>query len=92
MEYCPPYECYVTPNKLDPQKIPFYDDFYSKMNDINPLVNHLQDPKTPKSTDYKFYSLFPSDSELPTKVLEYMTSDPSIVFTRKAVANKMFVR
>ena len=45
-----------------------------------------------KSTDYKMYSLFPSDSELATKVREYMTSDPSIVFTRKAVANNMFIR
>ena len=45
-----------------------------------------------KSTDYKFYPFFSSDSDLLEKIREDMTGGPSIVFTRKAVANKTFIR
>ena len=45
-----------------------------------------------KSTDYKFYPFFSSDSDLLEKIREDMTGCPSIVFTRKAVANETFIR
>ena len=45
-----------------------------------------------KSTDYKFYPFFSSDSDLLEKIWEDMTGGPSIVFTRKAVANETFIR
>ena len=45
-----------------------------------------------KSTDYKFYPFFSSDSDLLEKIREDMTGGPSIVFTRKAVANETFIR
>ena len=42
------------------------------------------------STDHKFNPVFSSDSVLLEKIREYMTGGPSIVFTRKAGANKTF--
>ena len=45
-----------------------------------------------KSTDYKFYPFFSSDSDLLEKIREDMNGGPSIVFTRKAVANETFIR
>ena len=41
-----------------------------------------------KSTDYKFYTFFSSDSDLLEKNWEDMTGGPSIVFRRKAIANE----
>ena len=45
-----------------------------------------------KSTDYKFYTFFSSDSDLLEKIREDMTGGPSIILTRKAVANETFIR
>ena len=45
-----------------------------------------------KSTDYKYFPFFSSDSDLLEKIREDMTGGPSIVFTRKAVANETFIR
>ena len=45
-----------------------------------------------KSTDYKSYPFFSSDSDLLEKILEDMTGGPSMVFTRKAVANETVIR
>ena len=178
-----PYEWFDTPNKLDEQQLPSYDDFYSKLKNSNPLDKEFDDyqkllktgiteeqalkklglktkPATGlenynylksiweqekmttfrdflrwynnkdvvptldamqkmiefyhdkgidmlklgctlpnlaniclhKSTDYKFYPFFSSDSDLLEKIREDMTGGPSIVFTRKAVANETFIR
>ena len=43
-------------------------------------------------TDYTFYAFFSSDIDLLEKIREDTMGDPSIVFTRKAVANEMFFR
>ena len=45
-----------------------------------------------KSTSYKFYRFCESDKDLREKLREDMTSGPSIVFTRKAVVDKTFIR
>ena len=45
-----------------------------------------------KSTDYKLYPFFSSDSDLLEQLRKNMTGGPSIVFTRKAVANETFIR
>ena len=178
-----PYEWFDTPNKLDEQQLPSYDDFYSRLKNSNPLDKEFDDyqkllntgiteeqalkklglktkPTTGlenynylksiweqekmttfrdflrwynnkdnvptldamqkmiefyhdkgidmlklgctlpnlaniclhKSTDYKFYPFFSSDSDLLEKIREDMTGGPSIVFTRKAVANETFIR
>ena len=178
-----PYEWFDTPNKLDEQQLPSYDDFYSKLKNSNPLDKEFDDYQKPlntgiteeqalkklgpkskpatglenynypksiweqekmtkfcdflrwynnkdvvptldamqkmiefhhdkgidmlkldctlpnlaniclhKSTDYKFYPFFSSDSDLLEKTREDMTGGPSIVFTRKAVANETFIR
>ena len=45
-----------------------------------------------KKNDYKFFPFFLSVSELLEKIQEDLTGGPSIVFTRKAVANETFIR
>ena len=45
-----------------------------------------------KSTDYKFYPIILSDSDLLEKTLKELSGGPSIVFTRKVVANGTFIR
>ena len=43
-----------------------------------------------KSTGYMYYPFFSGDSDSLEKLREAMTDGPSIVFTRKAVANEAF--
>ena len=38
-----PYEWFDTPNKLDEQQLPSYDDFYSKLKNSNPLDKEFDD-------------------------------------------------
>ena len=38
-----PYEWFDTPNKLDEQQLPSYDDFYSKLKNSNPLDKEYDD-------------------------------------------------
>ena len=38
-----PYEWFDTPNKLDEQQLPPYDDFYSKLKNSNPLDKEFDD-------------------------------------------------
>ena len=45
-----------------------------------------------KSTNYKFYAFCESDKDLCEKIREDMTGGPSIVFSRKAVIDKTFIR
>ena len=44
-----------------------------------------------KSTDSKFHPFTESDKDLLEKILEDMVGGPSIVFTRKAVVDKLFI-
>ena len=45
-----------------------------------------------KSSDFKFYQFFLSDTDLLETLRKDMKGSPSIVFTRKAVANETFIR
>ena len=45
-----------------------------------------------KSTDSKFYPFTESDKDLLEKIREDMVGGPSIVFTRKAVVDEIFIR
>ena len=45
-----------------------------------------------KSTDRKFYPFIAADKDLHEKIRSEMTVGPSIVFTRKAVVEKTFIR
>ena len=45
-----------------------------------------------KSTDYRIYPFFSSDSDLHEKIRKNMTGGSSIVFTSKTVANETFIR
>ena len=45
-----------------------------------------------KSTDSKFYLFAESGKDLLEKIREDMVSGPSIVFTRKAVVDEIFIR
>ena len=45
-----------------------------------------------KSTDSKFYPFTESDKDLLEKIREAMVGGPSIVFTRKAVVDEIFIR
>ena len=45
-----------------------------------------------KSTDRKFYPFIEADKDLHEKIRNEMTGDPSIVFTRKVVVDKTFIR
>ena len=38
-----PYEWFDTPNKLDEQQLPSYDDFYSNLKNSNPLDKEYDD-------------------------------------------------
>ena len=45
-----------------------------------------------KSTDSKFFPFTESDKDLVEKIREDMVAGPSIVFTRKAVVDEIFIR
>ena len=45
-----------------------------------------------ESTDTKFYPFTEVDKDLPEKIREDVVSGPTIVFTRKAVVDKNFIR
>ena len=45
-----------------------------------------------KSTNYKFYPFCESDKDLCEKIRDDMTGGPSIVFTRKAVVDKTYIK
>ena len=80
---------YVVPTLNATQKmIEFYHD---KEIDMLTLPN-LANIRLHKSTDYKFYPFFSSDSDLHEKIWEDMTGGPSIVFTTKAVTFETFIR
>ena len=72
--------------------IEFYHDKRIDMLKLGCTLPNLANICLHKSTDYKFYPFFSSDSDLLQKIREDMTGGPSIVFTRKAVANETFIR
>ena len=72
--------------------IEFYHDKGIDMLKLGCTLPNLANICLHKSTDYKFYPFFSSDSDLLEKIREDMTGGPSIVFTRKAVANETFIR
>ena len=74
------------------QMIAFYHDKGINMLKLGCTLPNLANICLHKSFDYKFYPFFSSDSDLLEKLREDMTGGPSIVFTRKAVANKTFSR
>ena len=45
-----------------------------------------------KSTSVKFYPITETDKDFLQKIREDMVGGPSIVFTRKAVVDKIFIR
>ena len=83
----------VVPTLDDMQKmIEFYHDKRIDMLRLGCTLPNLANICLHKSTDYEFYPCFSSDSDLLEKKREDMTGGPSIVFTRKAVANETFIR
>ena len=72
--------------------IEFYHDKGIDMLNLGCTLPNLAKICLHKSTDHKFYSFFSSYSDLLDKIQEDMTGGPSIVFTRKAVANETFIR
>ena len=72
--------------------IEFYRDKGIDMLKLDCTLPNLANICLHKSTDYKFYPFFSRDSDLLEKIREDMTGGPSIVFTRKAVANETFIR
>ena len=72
--------------------IEFYHDKGIDMLKLGCTLPNLANICLHKSTDYKFYPFFSSDSDWLEKIREDMTGGPSIVFTRKAVANETFIR
>ena len=72
--------------------IEFYHDKRIDMLKLCCTLPNLANICLHKSTDYKFYPFFSSDSDLLEKIWEDLTGGPSIVFTRKAVANETFIR
>ena len=72
--------------------IEFYHDKGIDMLKFGCTLPNLANICLHKSTDYKFLPFFLSDSDRLEKLREDMTGGPSIVFTRKAVANETFFR
>ena len=82
----------VVPTLETVQKmIEFYHDRGIDMLKLGCTLPNLANICLHKSTDCKFHPFFSSDSDSLEKILEDMTGGPSIVFTRKAVANETII-
>ena len=69
--------------------------YHQKENDLLKLgciLPNLANICLHKSTNEKFYPFCETDRDLCQKIREDMTGGPSIVFTRKAVVDKAFIR
>ena len=69
--------------------------YHQKENDLLKLgriLRNLANNCLHKSTNKKFYPFCETDRDLCQKIGEDMTGGPSIVFTRKAVVDKAFIR
>ena len=72
--------------------IEFYHDKGIDMLKLGCTLPNLANICLHQSTDYKFQPFFSSDSDLQEKIRKDLTGGTSIVFTKKAVAKKMFIR
>ena len=81
----------VVPSLEATQKmIEFYHQKEIDMLKVGCTLPNLANICLHKSTDSKFYPFTESDNDLLEKIREDMVGSPSIVFTRKAVANETF--
>ena len=71
--------------------IQFYHNKEIDMLNLDCTLPNLANKCPHKSTNYKFYPFCESDKDLCEKIREDMTGGPSIVFTRKAVADENFI-
>ena len=72
--------------------IQFYDNKGIDMLKLRGTLPNLANICLHKSTNYKFYPFCESDKDLCEKIREEMAGGPSIVFTRKAVVDKTYIR
>ena len=72
--------------------IEFYHQKEIEMSKLCCTLPNLAIVRLHKPTDSKFYPFTESDKDLLEKVREDMVGGPSIVFTRKAVVDKAFIR
>ena len=70
----------------------FYHDQKIDMLKLGCTLPNLANICLHKSTDRKFYLFIGADKDLHEKIRSEMTGGPSIVFTRKAVVDKTFIR
>ena len=70
----------------------FYHDQKIDMLKLGCTLPNLANICLHKSTDRKFYPFIEADKDLHEKIRSEMTGGPSIVFTRKAVVDKTFIR
>ena len=70
----------------------FYHDQKIDMLKLGCTLPNLANICLHKSTDRKFYPFIEADKDLHEKLRSEMTGGPSIVFTRKAVVDKTFIR
>ena len=70
----------------------FYHDQKIDMLKLGCTLPNLANICLHKSTDRKFYPFIEADKDLHEKIRIEMTGGPSIVFTRKAVVDKTFIR
>ena len=70
----------------------FYHDQKIDMLKLGCTLPNLANICLHKSTDRKFYPIIEADKDLHEKIRSEMTGGPSIVFTRKAIVDKTFIR
>ena len=70
----------------------FYQDQKIDMLKLGCALPNLANICLHKLTDRKFYPFIEADKDLHEKIRSEMTGGPSIVFTRKAVVDKTFIR
>ena len=70
----------------------FYQDQKIDMLKLGCTLPNLANICLHKSMDRKFYPFIEADKDLHEKIRSEMTGGPSIVFTRKAVVDKTFIR
>ena len=70
----------------------FYHDQKINMLKLGCTLPNLANICLHKSMDRKFYPFIEADKDLHEKIRSEMTGGPSIVFTRKAVVDKTFIR
>ena len=72
--------------------VQFYHQKENDMLKLGCILPNLANICLHKSNNEKFYPFCETDRDLCQKIREDMTGGPSIVFTRKAVVDKAFIR